>query len=74
MHIPLIAEPSQGTTQTGAAPSGTGGTPSPSGPISTTPFGYPGPYPGFVDSILRSDGLSNYYTWDGTQWVYSYTG
>jgi hypothetical protein len=65
--IPLVAEPSQGTTQTGGAPA-------PSGPISTTPFGYPGPYGGFVDSILRSDGLSDYYIWDGNQWIFQYTG
>ena len=67
-NIPLVTEP----TTTGAVQTG-GTTPSTSGPISTSPFGYPGPTPGYVDSILRSDGLSDYYIWTGNQWVFQYT-
>ena len=67
-NIPLVTEP----TTTGAVQTG-GTTPSTSGPISTSPFGYPGPTPGYVDSIGRSDGLSDYYIWTGNQWVFQYT-
>ena len=41
---------------------------------SYSPFGIAGKSIGESNTVLRLDGLSDYYVWDGIQWNYSYTG